>query len=63
MVITVANETGNVVKSTLQIHSVELSDMAVYTCEAEDSDGIASTETTLNILGIQHHLATSCKHL
>lgn len=49
--ITRVNETGNMVLSQLRIQSIQLSDMGVYRCEAENSNGINSTETILNILG------------
>ena len=45
------NGTGNTIVSRLEIQSVQLSDEAVYRCQAEDSDSVNSTETILIVLG------------
>lgn len=42
----------NVTTSRLMIESVQPLDNGVYSCQASDRDGISSTETILNILGI-----------
>ena len=41
--------TGNMARSRLQIHSVHMWDRSVYTCQAEDSEGINSTDTLLYV--------------
>ena len=42
---------GNVTQSNLEIKLAKLSDGGVYTCQAEDEDGVSATDTTVIVRG------------